>query len=135
MKRMRGTALLVGANVQSYLGLQRQLSKRGWESCLVCSCQEALTLLAKKDFDLVISGLSLSDGKGSGLIPLLTGRNTNLFFYLQVEDGCWWLPAIRRGKECWGAAAIPWKDFGASVETLLEEAKSDSSETFMAGNA
>ncbi len=85
------------------------------------SFDEAVALLREAPFDLVLSDLDLPDGKGSRLIPCLLGTEASLFFSVEVEDGCWWLPGVVRGEGHWGAEALRPPEFLRLLDSILVE--------------
>jgi hypothetical protein len=82
---------------------------------------QAVALLREAPFDLVLSDLDLPDGKGSRLIPCLLGTEASLFFSVEVEDGCWWLPGVVRGESHWGAEALRRHEFLRLLDSILVE--------------
>jgi hypothetical protein len=53
------------------------------------------------------------------LVSALTGSNTSVFYTFPVENGCWWLPALRFGKDCHGSPAFRRREFQAEIERIL----------------
>ena len=100
--------------------LADRLQQFGCE-CRVASFREGAALLSTQHFQVVLSQFSVADISAHRLISQLTGSASSLFFRLEVEDGCWWLPAVITGKECWGAPAIRPKDFHPVLKGLLRE--------------
>jgi hypothetical protein len=49
---------------------------------------------------------------------------TTLFYSQEVEDGCWWLPALRRGTNCFGAPAFRPSEFVTVLDETIEEIRS-----------
>src|SRR5262245_37993614 len=89
------TVLLLGENAQGSGYLLKRLEGKKCSCTFAKSCDEARSLFAIKEFDLVLSPLRLRDEKASCFIDLLAGSRTNLFFFQLVEEGCWWLPGLR----------------------------------------
>ncbi|HVB55360.1 MAG TPA: hypothetical protein VNE63_02875 [Candidatus Acidoferrales bacterium] len=50
------------------------------------------------------------------LIFLLDRSNITLFYFHAVEDGCWWLPALRHGQKCFGSSALRPSEFVAALD-------------------
>src|SRR5271157_4103921 len=88
-------------------------------ACRVASFQEGVALLGKQHFHVVLSEFRVSESNTHRLISQLTGSAASLFFRLEVEDGCWWLPAVVSGQDCWGAPAIRPKDVHPVLRALL----------------
>jgi DNA-binding NtrC family response regulator len=91
--------LLVGNAARKASILDDYLLKRGCDLCFASSQKDALELLRRRRFDLVLSEFMLSDGTAYQLMPLLRGTDTTMFFSNAVEDGCWWMKAIYEGED------------------------------------
>jgi response regulator RpfG family c-di-GMP phosphodiesterase len=97
---VRGVSvLLVGNAVGKASTLEDYLLKRGCDICFATSQKDALELLQRHRFDLVLSEFVLSDGTAYQLMPPLRGTDTTMFFSNAVEDGCWWMNAIYEGED------------------------------------
>jgi len=121
MEPRRAKVLLVGENAQGSSYLAKRLQGRGCECEFALSYQEACWLLRAQDFDLVLSPMRLRDDSLFALIGLLDGSGITLFYSHAVENGCWWLPALRRGQECFGSSALRPSEFVAALEEAIEE--------------
>ena len=124
MSDRRFEVLLVKERSAGASSLVERLQNRGCECQFATSYGEAVAVLGKHRFDLVLSELGLLDGRASRLIPWLIGSDTTLFFCLAVEDDCWWLPAIVYGHDCWGAPALRRSEFLHLLDDLLQEMRS-----------
>jgi hypothetical protein len=78
-------------------------------------------LLDQRTFDLVLGPVRLESDSLYPLIDRLEGTGTTLFYSLGVEDGCWWLPALRRGENCFGEPAIHSSAFMGVLEKAIHE--------------
>lgn len=102
------------------------LSQRLEDAGLVCrrarSIAHARDVLAEETFDLVLSSMRLPDGSARLLIPLLIDSEASLFCAQAMNDGCWWLPAVYRGRNCWGMAnAMRSEEFAFLLEELTRQ--------------
>lgn len=70
--------LLVDDHADTRISMQRLLTRRGYVVALAATCQEALSLAATQELDLVISDLGLPDGNGHDLMRSLHGKNARL---------------------------------------------------------
>jgi CheY-like chemotaxis protein len=113
--------LLVGETPQGSLYLAKLLQERGCECEFAGSYQEACSLLRAQDFDLVLSPMRLRDGSLFPLLGLLDGSGITLFYSHAVEEGCWWLPALRQGQKCFGSSALRPSKFVAALDDAIEE--------------
>jgi response regulator RpfG family c-di-GMP phosphodiesterase len=93
------TVLLVGNAARKASNLEDYLLKRGCDICFATSQKDALELLQRHRFDLVLSEFMLSDGTAYRLMSPLRGSGTTMFFSNAVEDSCWWMKAIYEGED------------------------------------
>jgi len=121
MESGRPKALLIGENPQGSSYLAKRLQERGCECEFAVSYQEACWLFRTQDFDLVLSPMRLRGGSLFPLIGLLDGSGITLFYSHAVEDGCWWLPALRHGQKCFGSSALRPSEFVAALDEAIEE--------------
>jgi hypothetical protein len=118
MKAQKLKVLLIreSQNGQGYSPLSTRLAARGCDCRIAVSNREVDALIEEHHFDLVLGPIRLDGDSLYRLIDLLAGGNTTLFYSLGVEEGCSWLPALRRGENCFEAPAIPHKAFVAALE-------------------
>lgn len=98
--------LLVGQTARSSLQLLQWLDNRGCECHFATSYRDACSLISRTQFDLVLSQYQLPDRTAFSLLDWLRGSTATLFFSKPVENGCWWLPMLVRGRECVGACGL-----------------------------
>ena len=113
--------LLIGESPRSSSYLARRLEGRGCELAFAVSHEEACSLFGVRGFDLVLSPLRLPGGSAFFLVGILEGCPTTLFFFEPVENGCWWLPALRNGSNCFGSSALLPSEFVAVLDEVIEE--------------
>jgi hypothetical protein len=116
-------ALLIGENSQGYSHLVKLPQRHGCECSFATSYQEACSLLGTQPFDLVLSPTRIRDCSIFPLVSLLEGSDVTLFYFQLVEDGCWWLPALRSGRKCFGSHALQPSEFVVSLNEILAEAR------------
>ena len=121
MEPKRPKALLIGETPQGSSYLAKRLQERGCQCEFAASYQEACSLLMAQGFDLVLSPMRLRDGSLFPLIDLLDGSCVTLFFSHAVEDGCWWLPALRNSQKCFGSSALRPSEFVATLDEAIGE--------------
>jgi DNA-binding NtrC family response regulator len=119
-------ALLIGENSQGSSHLAKILEGRGCDCRFATSYQEACSLLDTQHFDLVLSPLRLRDRSIFPLASLLEGSSITLFYFQLVEDGCWWLPALRSGRKCFGTHALRPSEFVISLNEIIAELQVES---------
>ena len=91
-------ALLIGENPQGSSHSATRLQRRGCECSFATSYPEACASLRGQGFEVVLSPTRLRGVTVFPLIDLLEGSEVTLFYSHAVEQGCWWLPALRHGE-------------------------------------
>ena len=120
MEPRRPKALLIGESPQGSSNLAKRLQERGCECEFAVSYREACSRLMGEGFALVLSPMRLRDSSLFPLIGLLDGSGITLFYFHAVEDGCLWLPALRRGQKCFGSSAMRPSEFVAALDDVIE---------------
>ncbi len=59
----------------------------------------------------------------------LSGSRTTLFYMLPVEVGCWWVPILRIGAECFGCRALRPREFSDDLDRIVHEIRATASKT------
>jgi hypothetical protein len=114
-------ALLVGESLSDSSSLAAHMHERGFQCEFASSSQRALSLTRIHDFDLVLSPIRLRDASLFFLMDLLDGSEVTLFYFQPVETGCVWLPAIRRGRRCFGLPALRPDEFASVLDAAIDE--------------
>ena len=116
--------LLVGEEPCGFF-LYRQLFERSDCQChFAKSEREIAEMLIATEFDIVLSTHRISGGSIHQLVALLSGSRASMFYSLRVEEGYWWLPVLRLGKECLGTPALRGGEFVHVLDQLLMRIKS-----------
>jgi response regulator RpfG family c-di-GMP phosphodiesterase len=121
MQFTRPKALLIGENSHGSSHLAEHLQKRGYECGFAVTHKAACSLLQVEPFDLVLSAVRLPDGSAFSLVALLEDSISTLFFFEPVENSCWWLPALRNGRKCFGSSALLPSEFVSVLDEVSEE--------------
>ena len=108
--------LLIREGRKTWSPLTDRLEKSECECCFAASVREVDTLLSSHDFDLVLGPLRLKSDSLYPLIGLLEGSRSTLFYSQAVENGCWWLPALWQGLNCFGAPAFRPGEFATVLD-------------------
>ncbi|MGD0966165.1 MAG: hypothetical protein ABSA57_19985 [Candidatus Acidiferrales bacterium] len=116
--------LLITGSPMGLSFLVARLSNWECKIYIADSCKEADALIRNQKFDLVLSEFRLSDGSPYPLAELLIGSNTTLIYCYPVENGCWWLPAVKKGESCWGSLAMRPSEFIGFLDGILREIRS-----------
>jgi hypothetical protein len=118
-------ALVIAEGLQTTSCLARRLEGQGCSCSFVRSYREARSSLGNQDFDLVLSPLRLRGVTLFPLVDLLEGSKVTLFYSYPVEQGCWWLPALRRGQKCFGSAAFRPSEFVSMLDEVIVQVWAD----------
>jgi hypothetical protein len=121
MENRKVKVLLAGESVADALSVAEFLRNWGCEAHIATSLAEAQEVIAKHEYDLVLSEVRLQDGSAYPLIAYLAGTPITLFFFQPVREGCWWLPALRHGRYCWGTPAMRPGEFVRVLSEVLRE--------------
>lgn len=116
--------LLIGSGMKGSSSLREYFVRRRCHIECVRSVDQGLSLVKRESFDVVLGPINAEPAKKSHLIASLLGSSSHLFFSLSVEDGSWWLPAVRDGKPCPGTPAFRDRDFLPILDKLLVEGQS-----------
>lgn len=128
MENRKVQVLLAGESIADTLSVAEFLHNRGCEARVVTSLAEAQQIISRHACDLVLSQVRLQDGSAFPLIAYLAGSSVTLFFFQPVHEGCWWLPALRRGHYCWGSPAMRPGEFVRVLGEVLREIAADKTE-------
>lgn len=118
---MQAKVLLIGESPQGYSHLVSRLEGQGFKSRFATTYQEAISRLNLHGFDMVFSPMRIRDRSVFPLISLLESSRTTLFYFQTVEKGCWWLPALRFGRNCFGSYALRPSEFIISLGQIMSE--------------
>lgn len=113
-----GEVLLVGQDFHHAQILTVRLRQWGFHCHFAETLQAAAQLLSSYAVDVVLSEAHLPDGTGFGLVAALTALPVTAFICLPVEDSCYWLPALDRGRDCWGSPALRPAEFALAIQKL-----------------
>lgn len=117
--------LLVGEEPQECFVSRRLFERNGCQCHFARSEEEVAELLIAREFDIVLSTHRISGGNLGRLVALLLGSRASLFYSLRVEEGYWWLPVLKLGKECLGTPAVRGGDFSHVLDQLLMQIRAN----------
>jgi hypothetical protein len=120
MEAQKVDALLIRKGQSGHSPLSNRLMRRGCSCRFATSHQEIDALLASHHCDLVLGPIRLHGDSLYPLIEQLRGSGSTLFYYLIVEDGCWWLPAVWLGANCFGSPAIHNSEFVTVLDQTID---------------
>ena len=121
MEPGRAKVLLVDSNSSVMNHLLDYLRSLGCLCSLAHSYQEACALFLQDKFNLVLGRFAPPDKACHELVALSAGTQASFFYFYAVEHGCWWIPRMRFGRECWGETALPPRQFARVLEKMIQE--------------
>jgi len=111
--------LLLGESGRRSSSLVRHLERSGCDCWIAASTEEALALIERHAFHLILSTRSIRET--SRLLARCGESDCSGFFFFPVEDGGWWVPLVRHGHTCLGAPAARRSEFVGLLDELLRE--------------
>jgi hypothetical protein len=103
--------LLVAQSLNGVSALASRLANLECEIQFAPSSSAAVALTERQRFDLVLCEFRMRVGSFCPLVASLIGSPATLLYSYPVKTGCWWLPAVKDGKSCWGAPAMRSPEF------------------------
>lgn len=118
-----GEVLFASDSWQTFSVCRRKLERKGYRCHFASSIQTLEELLKQKQFDIVLTTSRIQGRSTHWLGTALSGTDASLFFMLPVEIGCWWVPVLKRGQDCFGSSALRPREFLHFLDDILEDAK------------
>jgi hypothetical protein len=112
--------LLVGRNGSWGTPVLRTLEKVRSE--LSFATPQAVTpeFVREGAYNLILLDSTVPPEQRRRLASELIGSEASIFYTFHVENGCWWLPTLRRGQDCHGAPAFRRTEFPFELERILQ---------------
>jgi hypothetical protein len=121
--------LLVGPDFEFGQSLPDRLHEWGFRCQFAGTARMAYELTCSQQIDVVLATTHLPDGSAFGLVESLSGLAVTAFLCVPVEDSCFWLPAIDRGRVCLGLPALRPAEFARAIRALsAQESYADEKE-------
>src|SRR6185437_3756346 len=111
--------LLIGESENGSSYLRGQLENRGCSCWFARATRESIELFGHYSFHLILNTTPLH--QVNPLLAEMGGSNCSVFYSHPVEDGCWWLPLIRRGQKCVGVPALRPHEFIGELDQMVKE--------------
>jgi len=121
--------LLVGDGPQVFSLSRGQLESKGCRCHFARSQRGLEELLNQKQFDIVLITHRIEGSSTDWLGAALSGSRTTLFYALPVEVGCWWVPVLRVGSECFGDPALRPREFSDVLNEIVDEIRKAAAKT------
>jgi hypothetical protein len=113
------SVLLIGRSVSWGVVAVKYLAK--FDSKLSFAAPENVSsrLISNSKFRLILLDASVTAEQRRGIMSELAGTGADVYYSFPVENGCWWLPAMRDGQNCHGAPAFRRDEFAKELEKIL----------------
>jgi hypothetical protein len=115
------SVLLVGRNGSWGTVILKSLAKFQSELSFIAPDAVTLKYVKKGGFHVILLDSTVSPQQRRQLASGLIGSEASIFYTFPVENGCWWLPALRRGQDCHGAPAFRRNEFPIELERTLKD--------------
>ena len=119
----KANILLIGESPYLFSLCRSSLEKTGCQCHFAESRQEIGKLLRHTELDIALT-LNAQHGL-SEIVALLAGSRVSMFHRVPVEEGCWWLPVLRNGHNCLGAAAFRPNEFSCVFAEIVKSIITD----------
>jgi hypothetical protein len=80
----------------------------------------AKQLIDRVDVNVLLIARHLPHETGIQFATSLAGFDVTAFLSLPVEDSCFWVPVLDRGRNCLGAPALRPSEFAQAIEELSQ---------------
>src|SRR5271169_3011306 len=113
--------LLVGRSGSWGSLVLRSLEKIGSELSFAAPQNVTPEYVRKNEYNLILLDSTVPSEQRRQLASELLGSSVSIFYTFPVENGCWWLPTLRRGQDCHGAPAFRRREFLCELERILQD--------------
>jgi hypothetical protein len=111
--------LLVGRNGSWGSVVLKSLEKSCCELSFEVPQNVTARFARKSAYDVILLDSTVPPEQRKELVAGLAGSQTSIYYTFPVENGCWWLPALRRGQDCLGEPAFRRNEFPLELERIL----------------
>jgi len=113
--------LLVGRNGSWGTPVLKSLAKFGSELSFAAPKIVTSKFVRNGAYNLILLDSTVPPEQRRQLASELIESEVSIFYTFPVENGCWWLPALRRGQDCHGAPAFRRNEFPFELERILQD--------------
>ncbi|HKQ87358.1 MAG TPA: hypothetical protein VJS43_11395 [Candidatus Acidoferrales bacterium] len=110
--------LMLGEKAIAPSWLLRRLEQNACACWSTESADHAVTLFEKHKFQLILNTGPIAEAVR--ILPRLGKSDCSFFSAFLVEHGCWWLPMMYIGRECFGASALRTSEFLTVLDDNLQ---------------
>lgn len=115
----RPSVLLVGRSGSWGTLVVRSLQKFRSDVSFVAPQMVTPDYARARNYSVILLDSTVSAEQRRQLVSGLAGSATSIFYTFPVENGCWWLPVLRRGQDCHGTPAFRRNEFPFELERML----------------
>jgi hypothetical protein len=117
--------LLVGRSGSWGTPVLKSLGRLRSEISYATPRQVTAEYVKRGGFNLILLDSTVPPEQRKQLSTGLIGSAVSVFYTFPVENGCWWLPALRRGEDCHGAPAFRRGEFPFELERIFQDSAVD----------
>ncbi len=110
--------LLMGKSAKDSAQLIYQLEQRGCRCWVAMSPEEGMALFSRQNFHVILNLGAVQ--QATQMVSLLGSANCTVFCAYPVEKGCWWMPMMRAGRNCFGEPALRLGEFVEALDQILK---------------
>lgn len=121
MKPEHVRVLGIQSKGSGFASLFKYLEDRGCNCELAPSYAEGAQRFAEHPFNIVLCS---GEPGIETLLDAVEESSASVYRWHAVEDGCWWVPVIHRGKKCLGEPALRSSEFADVLTHILGQAAS-----------
>lgn len=115
------SVLLVGRNGSWGTPVLKTLEKLEAELIFATPQNVTADCVRKSGCNLLLLDSTVPVEQRRLLASELLDSDVSIFYTFPVENGCWWLPTLRRGRDCHGAPAFRRNEFPQELERVLQD--------------
>jgi hypothetical protein len=113
--------LMVGQNSSWGGRLQSALEQIGCDFSFVPSLRATPEYVRKGAYPLLLLDSTVPTERRKKLCASLMGSRISIYQLFPVENGCWWLPVLVSGEECFGSPGFRTKELLAEIARRLPD--------------
>lgn len=113
-------ALLIGDEFRTALTLLDRMWRWGFQCHFAPTLQAASRFANMQPVDVILSERHPSDGTVAQLMNAFCDLPVTAYVCFPVDRGCFWLPVLDHGRNCWGSAALRPKELAQALQRLAQ---------------
>jgi hypothetical protein len=113
--------LMVGQNTSWGAPLQSTLKKLGCDFTFAPSLRVTTEQVRRGSYALLLLDSTVPPALRRQLVSGLVGSEASIYQLFPVENGCWWLPVLLSGEDCFGSPGFRTKELPAELARVLRD--------------